>query len=219
VRWLRIARARLRAWFRRDVVADEIREELEFHLEKRTEDLTREGLPRDEARRLAARRLGNVVLLRDQGYDVRGGGLVESIAQDVRHGVRSLHHSPNFTGALGGLALVIAAMGIFGVLAYTTAQRTTEIGIRLALGATPAGIALMVLRGAAGLIAAGLALGAIAASQLAFLAEAFLFQIRPTDPRIFAGAIALLALVGLAAALVPARRAATVDPLVSLRES
>jgi predicted permease len=122
-------------------------------------------------------------------------------------------------GLLGALGLVIAAVGIFGVMAYTVTQRTSEIGVRMALGATPAGIVSMVLKGAATLIAAGLVLGAAAAWPLASFAEAFLFQLTPTDPRVFVGAIALLAVVGLFAAVIPARRAAKVDPLKSLRET
>jgi putative ABC transport system permease protein len=120
---------------------------------------------------------------------------------------------------LGIMALVIAAAGMFGVMAYVVAQRTNEFGVRIALGATSRQIVSMVLKGAAGLIACGLAIGAVAAWYLSSFAEAFLFQVQPTDPRVFAAALILLALAGLTAAAIPARRAAAVDPLVSLRES
>jgi putative ABC transport system permease protein len=120
---------------------------------------------------------------------------------------------------LGALGLVIAAVGIFGVMAYTVAQRTAEIGVRLAMGATPRRILTMVLKDAGVLIGMGLIIGAAAAWQLTSFAEAFLFQIKPTDTRVFAVVMMTLALVGLAAAAVPARRAARVDPLKSLRES
>jgi ABC-type antimicrobial peptide transport system permease subunit len=122
-------------------------------------------------------------------------------------------------GILGVLGLVIAAAGILGVMAYVVAQRTGEIGIRMALGATRGRIMSMVLRSATTLIVTGLAVGALAAWYLSSFAEAFLFQIAPTDVRVFAAALVLLALTGLGAALVPARRAASVDPLRSLRDS
>ena len=122
-------------------------------------------------------------------------------------------------GLLGALGLVIAAVGIFSVMAYTVAQRTSEIGVRMALGATPAGIVTMVLRAAVLLIVTGLGIGALAAWPLSALTRTFLFQIEPGDVRVFGLAVALLAVVGLAAAAIPARRAARVDPLHSLRES
>jgi hypothetical protein len=120
---------------------------------------------------------------------------------------------------LGLMGLVIAAVGIFGVMAYAVAQRMTEMGIRISLGATRSHILAMVLRDATALIAAGLLIGSVATWRLSSLAEAFLFQIRPADPRVFAGALGLLVLVGLIAALVPARRAASVDPLVALKDT
>ncbi|HYN07625.1 MAG TPA: ABC transporter permease [Vicinamibacterales bacterium] len=80
--------ARLRAVVRRDVVAGEIREELQIHLDMRAEDLERQGLPRVEARRQAARRFGSVALHQDRGYDIRGGGVMETIIQDLRYSVR-----------------------------------------------------------------------------------------------------------------------------------
>jgi putative ABC transport system permease protein len=120
---------------------------------------------------------------------------------------------------LGVLGLVIAGVGIFGVMAYTVARRTNEIGVRIALGATPRRILTMVLGDATWLIGFGLAVGAVAAWYLTSFAKAFLFQLQPTDPRVFAAALATLALIGFVAALLPARRAAAVDPLRSLRES
>jgi hypothetical protein len=122
-------------------------------------------------------------------------------------------------GILGALGLAIAAAGIFGVMAYVVSQRTAEIGIRMALGATRGQIISMVLRSATTFIVTGLSVGALAAWYVSSFAEAFLFQIRPTDLRVFAAALMLLALTGLAAAAVPARRAGSVDPLRSLRES
>jgi predicted permease len=82
--------AQIKALFRGDAVADEIREELQSHLAMRAEDLERAGLPAADARRTAAQRFGNVALLQDQGYDVRGGGWMETVLQDLRYGVRLL---------------------------------------------------------------------------------------------------------------------------------
>ncbi len=117
----------------------------------------------------------------------------------------------------GGLGLVIAAVGIYGVMAYLVAQRTNEIGVRMALGATRGNVVGMVLKRAAVLMAAGLALGGAAAWLLSSNVESFLFQTRATDPRIFVASLVMLTLAGLAASAVPALRAAAVDPLVALR--
>jgi ABC-type antimicrobial peptide transport system permease subunit len=117
----------------------------------------------------------------------------------------------------GVLGLVIAAVGIYGVMAYVVAQRTNEIGVRMALGATRGHVVSMVLRRAGALMAAGLAIGAAAAWWLSATVKTFLFAVRPNDPWIFAAALAVLASAGLLASALPARRAATVDPLVALR--
>jgi predicted permease len=118
----------------------------------------------------------------------------------------------------GVLGLVIAAAGIYAVMAYVVAQRTNEIGVRMALGATPRNVVSLVLRRAAILLAAGLALGCAAAWSLGGLVGSFLFEIEPADVRIFVAALAVLAAAGLVASAVPARRAALVDPLIALRQ-
>jgi ABC-type antimicrobial peptide transport system permease subunit len=117
----------------------------------------------------------------------------------------------------GVLGLVISAVGVYGVMAYLVAQRTNEIGVRIALGATPGGVVTMVLRRAGALIGIGLAIGTGVALYASRFAKAFLFQLEPNDPRVFAAALAVLALAGLVASAVPARRAAAVDPIVALR--
>src|SRR6185369_11652195 len=115
----------------------------------------------------------------------------------------------------GVLGLVIAAVGIYGLMAYVVAQRTTEIGVRMALGATRRDVVAMV-RGRAGLLMAiGLAVGGLGAWALSATVKTFLFGVQPTDPRIFTAALAVLAAAGLLASALPARRAATVDPLVA----
>jgi len=121
------------------------------------------------------------------------------------------------TTLLALLGLVIATAGVYGVMAYAVAQQTAEIGLRMALGATPGGILRNVLLQAAGVIAAGVAIGAAGAWWLGASVRAFLFGVRPDDVGVYVAAAIGLALAGLLATVVPARRAAIVDPLVALR--
>jgi predicted permease len=120
-------------------------------------------------------------------------------------------------GLFGVLGLAIAAVGLYGVMAYLVTQRTPEIGIRMALGAQPSTILRSVLVRALRQLAAGLAIGLAASWLLSTLVKDFLFRIEPHDVRIYAAAVIVLLLAGLAAALLPARRAARVDPLIALR--
>jgi predicted permease len=120
-------------------------------------------------------------------------------------------------GAFGVLALTLAAVGVYGMLAYAVARRTAEIGIRMAIGATRGDVAAMVLREAALVGAAGIAMGLGAALALGRLVEGMVFELKPGDPRVLGAAAGLLALVAIAAALGPARRAARMDPMRALR--
>ena len=120
-------------------------------------------------------------------------------------------------GLFGLLGLVISAVGIYGVMAYVVAQRTREIGVRMALGATRSSVVGMVMRSAGLLVAFGLVLGAAGAWLLSRTAEKFLFQLDAKDPRAFAVAIVSLSLAALIASAIPARRAASVDPMDALR--
>ena len=117
----------------------------------------------------------------------------------------------------GIVGLVIAAVGIYGVMAYVVAQRTSEIGIRVALGATRRDVVGLVLGRAAWLMLIGLAIGTAGAWYLSAGVRTFLFQVQPNDVKIFAASIAVLTAAGLVASALPARRAANVDPLVALR--
>ena len=117
----------------------------------------------------------------------------------------------------GVLGLVIAAVGIYGVTAHAVAQRTAEIGVRMALGATRADVLGMVMRQAGLHVACGLVLGSGAAWSLRGFANAFLFDVQATDPRAFGAAVVLLTACALGASLLPARRASRVDPVVALR--
>jgi ABC-type antimicrobial peptide transport system permease subunit len=115
------------------------------------------------------------------------------------------------------LALMLAAVGIFGTMSLYVGSRTNEFGIRLALGAPPRMLVRLVLQQGLMLITAGIVAGAAGALGLTRLIASMLFEVSPTDPLVFTGVPLLLVLVALAACLVPARRASRVDPIVALR--
>ncbi|HEY7212767.1 MAG TPA: ABC transporter permease [Bryobacteraceae bacterium] len=121
------------------------------------------------------------------------------------------------TMLFGALALLLAAVGLYGVMAYTVEQRTSEIGVRMALGADRAGVVRMVLRGAFSQVAIGLALGIPAAIGAGRLMNNQLFAVAPWDPARLALAILLLCLAALLASVIPASRAAGVEPMTALR--
>jgi predicted permease len=118
---------------------------------------------------------------------------------------------------LGVLALALAAIGIYGVLAYSVARRTKEIGIRMALGAQASTVQAEVLGGVLWIVGLGLGIGIVAALSLAKLVNSLLYGLSPADPVVFATAIAVLVLAALIAAMIPARRAARIDPWRALR--
>jgi putative ABC transport system permease protein len=118
---------------------------------------------------------------------------------------------------LAGAALLLAAVGIYGVIAYSVTQRTQEIGIRMALGARGGDVLRMVVLQAVSLSAAGIAIGAAGAQLFARLMKGLLFGVTPTDPVTFAAVSAALAGVALLASYVPGRRATRVDPVIALR--
>lgn len=117
----------------------------------------------------------------------------------------------------GLLALVVACLGIFGVMAFQVAQRTREFGVRIALGATRQRVTELVIRDVAIVLLVGCSVGGAAAAGLAHLVKGLLFGVTPTDPVVFICAITLLAVASVSAGLIPARRAAHVDPIVALR--
>jgi putative ABC transport system permease protein len=121
------------------------------------------------------------------------------------------------TSLFGGLGLVLAAIGLYGVMAYTVEQRTSEIGVRMALGAARGDVVKMVLRGAFSQIGIGLALGVPAAIGAGMLMTTQLFAVKPWDPVMLALATSMLAIAALLASYIPARRAAAVEPMVALR--
>ncbi len=119
--------------------------------------------------------------------------------------------------AFAGLAVVLASIGIYSVMAYIVTQRSTEIGIRMALGASPGMVQRMVVAQGLKVAAVGIVVGIVAALGFTRLLQTFLFEIRPGDPLIYAGISLLIAMVTFCACWIPARRAAHVDPLVALR--
>jgi predicted permease len=121
------------------------------------------------------------------------------------------------TAGFGVLALALACVGIYGIMAYSVAQRTNEIGIRLALGAQPGQVRSMILRESTWLTGVGIALGLAAALGLTRLVKSMLYGVTPNDPVALMGGMALLIGVALAATWIPARRAAGVQPMDALR--
>jgi putative ABC transport system permease protein len=120
-------------------------------------------------------------------------------------------------GTLGSVALLLAAIGLYGVMAYSVVQRTNEIGIRVALGAQPLDVLRMVLREGIAMALPGLLVGSLLAAGLARVVSASLVEVSPRDPAIYAAAAVFTVLITLVAAANPARRAAKVDPMVALR--
>jgi predicted permease len=119
--------------------------------------------------------------------------------------------------AFGGVAIGLACLGLYGLIAYHAVQRTSEIGIRMALGARRGSVVWMILRQALGWIAAGMAAGVPAAVIASRAAGSLLFGLSAAEPRVLAGSAAFVCAMGLLAAWLPARRASKVDPLVALR--
>ncbi|MEO8027024.1 MAG: FtsX-like permease family protein, partial [Bryobacteraceae bacterium] len=141
------------------------------------------------------------------------GTLEESLARSTA--------LPRFTtfiiGAVSGVALLIAVVGVYGLLAYSVAQRMAEFGIRMTLGASPWSVFWMVLRQALVRVAAGIAGGCLAGWWLARLLESQLFEVRPRDPAAFGVAACVLAVASLAAVVGPVLRAMRIDPSTALR--
>ncbi|HEX5048258.1 MAG TPA: ABC transporter permease [Gammaproteobacteria bacterium] len=142
---------------------------------------------------------------------------VRTLDSQARQNVRTDWLLMALAGTLAAVATLLAALGLYGVLSYGVAQRTREIGLRLALGAAPARVRRMVLGQVAWMAGIGVPLGLVGALLVGRLAAALLFGLAPTDPLAFGAAGVLLAAVVLGASYVPARRASRVDPMVALR--
>jgi putative ABC transport system permease protein len=124
----------------------------------------------------------------------------------------------NVLGSFGVLALVLAAIGIYGVMSYVVAGRTREIGLRMALGAQLRQVRQLILRQGMMLAGIGLILGLAVVFVLARFLTSMLYGVSPSDPVTFVGISFLLAMVALLACYLPARRAARIDPMIAIRE-
>src|SRR5690348_1177518 len=142
---------------------------------------------------------------------------IHTMSERIDLSLASRRTSMLLANAFGGVALFLASLGIYGVLAYLVAQRTREIGIRVALGSTQAGILRLVLQEGFKLVAMGFALGIVSAAFLQKAVAKQIYGVQPYDPVVLAGVMTLLAGIALIACAVPARRAMVVDPVVVLR--
>jgi ABC-type antimicrobial peptide transport system permease subunit len=135
--------------------------------------------------------------------------------------VDQLRIQPRFDAVLTGLfavlGLLLAAIGLFGLVSYSVAQRTNEIGVRMALGAQKRDVVSMILRQGLRLLLVGLAIGITGALALTRFLSSLLYGVAPTDPVTFTAVSLILIVVALLACYIPARRAAKVDPMIALR--
>lgn len=137
---------------------------------------------------------------------------------EIRDGLLRERLMATLSGFFGFLATILAMVGLYGVMSYMVVQRRNEIGVRIALGANRGDILLMIVREAATLLATGLLVGTALALAAGTAAASLVFGLKPRDPLTLAAAIAGMAIVGLAASLLPAQRAASLNPMTALRE-
>ena len=138
-------------------------------------------------------------------------------ALDTWNGFLLFRFVAALAGALGTLGLLLAVVGVYGVISYAASQRTHEIGIRMALGAQPFQTLKMIFAQALAIVGVGVIAGVLAAAAMARLVGNLLIGVPPLDPLTYSAASLLLAAVALAASYLPARRAMRVDPMVALR--
>ena len=144
-------------------------------------------------------------------------GTVSTFDARLSHAVAQPRLQTILLGSFAAIALLLAAIGIYGVMAVAVVQRTKEIGIRMALGAVRRDVLSLVVRQGLTLAGAGLILGVAGALAVTRVLHSLLFSVSATDPVVFAGIAVLLAAVALIACYLPARRAARVDPMIALR--
>ncbi len=142
---------------------------------------------------------------------------LRTLPQQIRENVFLDRFISVLSAAFAGLATLLAAIGLYGVLAYTVSQRTREIGLRMALGAAPERVRAMVMRQVGVMTVIGGAIGLTAAIGLGKLAESLLYQLKGWDPIVLAASAVALTLVALGAGFIPALRASQVEPMIALR--
>jgi predicted permease len=140
-----------------------------------------------------------------------------TLEDEFRRSIDNQRLLATMIGLFGGLALLLTAMGLYGLMAFAVGQRTREIGVRMAFGASGGSVVAMIARRGVSLVAVGASIGILLAIGASRLIRSQLFGVTPTDPFAFAAAIAVLLIVAAAGCIIPARRAARVDPLVALR--
>ena len=143
---------------------------------------------------------------------------VKTMDQRVAASLANRRFAASLLGVFALVALLLAAVGLYGVMAQSVLQRSREIGVRMALGAESGRVLRMILGQGAVLVAGGLFAGTVAALALTSLMKSLLFAVRPADPLTFACVVGLLLIVALAAAYLPARRATRLDPVTTLRD-
>jgi putative ABC transport system permease protein len=148
----------------------------------------------------------------------QGGGEILPLEQLVSGAIAGPRVQTFLLAGFGALALLLACVGIYAVIAYSVAQRTREMGIRLALGAAPSAIRAMILREGVFVAAIGIAGGVFAAVIVTRYLKTLLFAVKPTDVAVYASVCGVLAVSAIAGCWLPARRATTVDPSAVLRE-
>lgn len=216
--WIR----RLRSLFEKQKLEDQLNQELQFHIEMRTQEFVASGMAPEEARHKAQRLFGNQMLLKERTRDMDTVGWIETLGQDLRYALRMWRKNPGFTAvAVLSLALGIGAnlvsIGLYGAVAYAVTRRTQELGIRMALGAHRKDIFWMVLGETLTTVIAGIAVGVPMGLAAVRLISAKLFGVRAADPVAVTVAVLMMISVAAVASFLPARRAAKVDPMVALR--
>jgi putative ABC transport system permease protein len=142
---------------------------------------------------------------------------VKTMRERIGDSTAKVRFSTILLGVFASIALILAAVGIYGVMAYAVTQRTREIGIRIALGAEPRNVLVLIMRRACALTLIGIFIGTLAAFVSTRVLESLLYEVKPGDPATFAILAAVLGVVALLASYIPARRATRVDPMVALR--
>jgi len=183
--------------------------------------LLRGGVATDVFVRLHAAGATNLAALRSRILEFNSGMVVhnpEDMKKTVADSISNKRFTMTLLGVFALLALVLASIGIYGVLSYMVGQRTKEIGVRLALGAQRFDVLRMVLKDGARMTLIGILIGLVGALALTRLMGTMLYGVRPTDPLTFVSVAAVLAAIAMLACYVPARRAMKVDPMEALRQ-